>query len=256
MKKLLSLSVAGLLSLSLLAQPGKKPATQGKTNPHLNVFNLAVQSGDVSSAILALNYYIAEQGINTPYADTLAIMYMQAGAYPQCFYWSNIRLQMKPDDNRMMELKAICLDKLNQPKEAIDLFEKLFIKTKSPYHAYKLMELQYGIKRLAECIATANAAERLEYKPEMIMSYSVGEQLGRTYLQAGIFNVHGLALYDLDKKAEAKAYFEKAVSLDSNFVLARQNLEAMKIEANGGGKNVNPNNPGAGANPANKPNGQ
>ena len=149
-------------------------------------------------------------------------------------------------------MKGICLDKLQQPKESIAVFEKLFSKTQSPYHAYKLMELQYGIKRLAECVATANVAERLQYKPEFTMTYNVGEQVGRTYLQAGVYNIHALALYDLDKKAEAKTYFEKAIALDSNFVLARQNLEAIKtIEA--GGNKVNPNTPPA-ASPANKQN--
>jgi hypothetical protein len=109
------------------------------------------------------------------------------------------------------------------------------------------MELQYGIKRLAECLVTANAAEKLTYKPEMIMSYSVGDQVGRTYLEAGVLNIHGLTLYDLDKKAEAKVYFEKAVALDSNFILARQNLEAIKLEASGKANPVNPttNTPGA-----------
>ena len=95
------------------------------------------------------------------------------------------------------------------------------------------MELQYSIKRLAECIATALAAEKLQFKPEFTMTYNAGDQVGRTYLQAGIFNIHGIALYDLDRKAEGRAYFEKAVALDSNFVLARQNLDAVKtLEAN------------------------
>ena len=85
------------------------------------------------------------------------------------------------------------------------------------------------------------------------MTYNVGEQTGRTYLQAGIFNITGLTLYDLDRKAEAKLYFEKALALDSNFVLARQNLDAIK-SLESGKKNVNPagnNNPSS---PANKQN--
>ena len=138
-------------------------------------------------------------------------------------------------------MKGLSLEKLQQPKEAITAFEKLYAKTQNPYHAYKLMELQYSIKRLAECIATALSAEKLTYKPEYVMTYNVGEQVGRTYLQAGVFNIHGLALYDLDRKAEGKAYFERAVALDSNFVLARQNLEAIKTMENKGKINT-PNN--------------
>lgn len=252
MKKILIASVALFSATIIFAQTGKTVPPAAKSNPHLKAFNIAASSGDVNTAITALNYYIADQGNNTPYADTLAMLYMQQGAFAQCYYWANQRLQAKPDDNNLMEMKGICLDKLQQPKESIAVFEKLFSKTQSPYHGYKLMELQYSIKRLAECIATANVAERLQYKPEFTMTYNVGEQVGRTYLQAGVYNIHALALYDLDKKAEAKAYFEKAVALDSNFVLARQNLEAIKtIEA--GGNKVNPNNPPA-SSPANKQN--
>jgi len=237
MKKLTFLPVALLIACSALAQKPAPVAT--KSNPHLKVFYTAAESGDVNSGILALNYYITEQGSNNPYADTLAMLYMQQGSFAQCYYWADKRLKTNPANNVLLEMKGICLDKMQQPKEAIEVFEKLYSRTQSPYHAYKLMELQYSIKRLAECLVTANSAERLQYKPEYTMTYNVGEQVGRTYLQAGIFNIHALALYDLDKKAEAKVYFEKAVALDSNFVLARQNLEAIKSIESGGNK-VNP----------------
>ena len=235
-------------------QSAAAPAKANINNNHLKVFNLAIASGDATAATTALNYYLSEQGNNNVYADTLAMLYMQQGAFAQCYYWTNKRLEITPGDNTLLELKGISLDKLQQPKEAIDIFEKLFAKTKSPYHAYKLMELQYGIKRLAECLATAVEAEKLTYKPEFLMTYNVGQQTGRTYLQAGVFNIHALALYDLDKKAEAKTYFEKALALDSTFALAKQNLDAMKSIEAGGGKNVQPVNNQPSASPANKQN--
>jgi tetratricopeptide (TPR) repeat protein len=226
MKKFVFVSFALIAFASTQAQMSKAaPAAKGNAN--LKVFNQCIATGDINTAVIALNYYIAEVGTNTPYADTLAMMYMQTGSFAQCYYWADKRLVAKPEDNNLIELKAMCLDKLGEPKEAITLFEKLLLKTKSPYHAYKLMELQYGIKRLAECVATGNAAERLQYKPEYTMTYSIGEQTGRTYLQASMYNIQALALYDLDKKAEAKTYFQKALALDSNFALAKQNLAAV-----------------------------
>ena len=229
MKKLFLLAAVCFAVSVTSAQPGKTAAVAApKNNAHINVFNQALLSGDLETAVLALNYYIAEQKGNTPYADTLAMLYMQQGAFAQCYYWADKRLALKPEDVVLMEMKAVSLDKLQQPTEAITLFEKLFKKTQSPFHGYKLMELQYGLKRLIEAVATAQATEKLQFKPEYVMPYTVGQQTGRTYLQAGVYNIHALALYDLDKKAEAKAYFEKALALDSNFVLAKQNLEAMK----------------------------
>ena len=253
MKKVLLSSVSLLLCLIVLAQPNKTSAAAPKNNEHLKVFYLAVRSGDLNSSIVALNYYLADQGANNPYADTLAMLYMQQGSYAQSYYWADLRLKNNPEDNSLLEIKGYSLDKLQQPKEAISIFEKLYGKTKNPFHAYKLMELQYSIKRLAECDATANSAEKLQFKPEYVISYNVGDQTGRTYLQAGVYNIHALALYDLDRKAEAKAYFAKAVALDSNFVLARQNLEAVIAAEKGPGK-VNSNTPNQTSNPGNKQN--
>lgn len=229
----------------------KKIAPAPKSSIHLKAFNIAVSSGDIITAIASLNYYIAENGSDNNYADTLAMLYMQTNSVEQSYYWANKRLEKKPNDNALLELKGIALDKMQQQKQAIDIFEKLFSKTQSPYHAYKLMEMQYSIKRLAECLATAQQAEKLTYKPEYLMTYSAGQHTGRTYLQAGVYNIHALALYDLDKKAEAKTYFEKALALDSTFVLAKQNLETLNSLQTGNNK-LTPVNTPQSASPANK----
>lgn len=251
MKKFLFSILFTSASAMCIAQVAKTAAT--KTNNHLKVYNQALNIGDLNTAIIALNYYVAEQGSNNNYTDTLAILYMQQGSFAQSYYWADKRLVAKPGDASLLEIKGVSLDKLQQPKEAISVFETLFSKTKSPYHAYKLMELQYSIKRLAECVATGMAAEKLQYKPEYTMTYNVGEQTGRTYLQASMFNIQALALYDLDKKAEAKAYLQRALALDSNFVLARQNLSAILATENAPASKVNPQGSG-GASPANKQN--
>ena len=253
MKKLIFVCLIAFFCQTVVAQVTKPAPATVSGNAHIKVFKQAVNSGDITTGITALSYYVNDQGANSVYEDTLAMLYMQQNSYVQCYYWADKRLKLKPDDLVLMEMKGICLDKLNQPKEAITIFEKLYAKTKSPYHAYTLMELQYSIKRLAECLATAGSTEKLVFKPEYVMTYNVGEQTGRTYLQAGIFNITGLTLYDLDRKAEAKLYFEKALALDSNFVLARQNLDAIK-SLESGKNNVNPagiNNPSS---PANKQN--
>ena len=253
MKKLIFVCLIAFFCQTVVAQVTKPAPATVSGNAHIKVFKQAVNSGDITTGITALSYYVNDQGANSVYEDTLAMLYMQQNSYVQCYYWADKRLKLKPDDLVLMEMKGICLDKLNQPKEAITIFEKLYAKTKSPYHAYTLMELQYSIKRLAECLATAGSTEKLVFKPEYVMTYNVGEQTGRTYLQAGIFNITGLTLYDLDRKAEAKLFFEKALALDSNFVLARQNLDAIK-SLESGKNNVNPagiNNPSS---PANKQN--
>lgn len=202
-----------------------KPRQAG--NDHLAVFNQAVAVNDLVTATIALNYLVAGSGSNTPYADTLAMLYLQQGMYAQCQYWTELRLAKTPDNRTLQEMKAVCLEKTGRTKEAIALYEQLFTSGRNPYHAYQLMELQYGIKRLAECIETGREAEKLVFKPEYRMTYTIGKQTGSTFLEAGIYNIHALALYDLGNKVESKKYLEKALMLDSTFALARQNLNAL-----------------------------
>lgn len=228
------------LSQILFAQTKKTELKSVKSNQNLEVYNLTLSAGDLGSAIVALNYYLNEKGENTPYTDTLALLYMQQGLYPQCLYWAEKRLKTNPENISLLEMKGVCLDKLHQQKEAIDIFEPLFKKTQNPYYGYKLLELQYNIKRLNECLATAEAAEKLTYKPEYTMMYNYGEQTGRTYLQAGVYNIHGLALYASDQKESAKKYFEKALALDSSFALAKENLQTILSMEKGKGNNSSP----------------
>lgn len=86
------------------------------------------------------------------------------------------------------------------------------------------------------------------------MTYTAGQQTGRTYLQAGIYNIHALVLYDLDKKAAARTYFEKALALDSTFVLAKQNLQTLQSIETGEAKKMQQGNIPAQSAPAIKQN--
>ncbi len=246
MKKIVFASFVTMFCSVAIAQTA---VSKTNASQHLKVFNQAAKTGDMATGILALNYYILEPGANALYEDTLAMMYMQSSSFVQAYYWAEKRLAVNANDLTLLEIKGVCLSKLQQPKEAIAVFEKLYSKTKSPFHAYKLMDLQYSIKRLAECLGTAMSTDQLEFKPDYVVNYNAGDEVGRTYLQAGIHNIRALALYDLDKKVEAKSYFEKALALDSNFVLAKQNIEAMNTIANEANK-VNTNNNTNPASPA------
>ena len=126
----ISLLVPSLVS----AQSKKTTVATPKTSQHLNVFEQAVKAGDANTAIIALNYYLTEQVGYNNYVDTLAMLYMQQGAIGQCYYWVQKSLQAKPDDTNILELKGICLEKLQQPKEAIELFEKLTGANFQPQH--------------------------------------------------------------------------------------------------------------------------
>ena len=91
MKKIVSVSFCVLLSVLCFSQAGKKLPAASSSNAHLKVFDLALSTGDINTAITALNYYITDQGAGNKYVDTLAMLYMQQGAFAQCLFWADKR---------------------------------------------------------------------------------------------------------------------------------------------------------------------
>ena len=86
MKKIIFLSIISVLCGVANAQVNKAKSPAPKNNAHLKVFYQSISSGDITTGISALNYYISEQGANSAYEDTLAMLYMQQGSFVQCYY--------------------------------------------------------------------------------------------------------------------------------------------------------------------------
>src|SRR5689334_7409996 len=104
MKRIVFVSLVCFLAANSFAQSGKAtPAASA--NSHIKVFKQAIGSGDLTTAITALSYYVADQGANTVYEDTLAMLYLQQNSYGQCFYWADKRLKVKPEDLSLIEMK-------------------------------------------------------------------------------------------------------------------------------------------------------
>ena len=145
---MLSVLLGVVLCVSAFSQVNKNVPVTAKSNPHLKVFDMALVTGDVNTAITALNYYITEQGSNNPYADTLAMLYMQQGSFAQCYYWADKRLAAKPDDNGLLEMKGICLEKLNDYDNALAAYVELtYSYPKSPLVSDAIIRLgQYFYK--------------------------------------------------------------------------------------------------------------
>ncbi len=217
----------------------------GSFNPknHLQVYRNAVSCGDYTTAIVALNYVVVESK-NGQYSDSLAYLYYFSNNYYQSIYWCTEALKHKVNDIGLLELKAMCLKQTKQIFKAIEIYEQLVNISPSPVFAFNLIELQYMAKRLYECLITTNTVETLSFKNDMIYSYKVDEN--RTYstpLKAAFYNYKGLVFFELKDSQQAKIAFEMALSIDSNFLLAKNNLNAVSNGGNSGNRNSSNNIP-------------
>jgi tetratricopeptide (TPR) repeat protein len=90
---------------------------------------------------------------------------------------------------------------------------------------YKLAVCQYGLKRNAESMANVDRilGDKKATDQKITITYETSSQ--DVPVLAAALNVGGIILIDEKKLEDAKLYFESALKLDPNFVLAQNNLQ-------------------------------
>ncbi|MFV0573328.1 MAG: hypothetical protein ACK5M1_13005 [Xanthomarina gelatinilytica] len=160
--------------------------------------------------------------------DTLAYLYMNEGKFVQAL--NTIGVDLMADDSDMaVEIKAVSLKSLNQPKLAVKQFEELFKRTQNVTLAYELAELYLHNQNLEE------ASKQVEYgllhvQDNMKKTYYESQQPYQVPLKAGFLYLKGLIVFNQDKETNidtAVTYFEQALTIAPNFNLAYVSRNAL-----------------------------
>ncbi len=222
----------------------KKPAPTVPANPNstfserdtipldIKIYKTAILFGDYEVARNAVFALITKYPARIDYLDTLARIYFSTGAYSQALLSANIYLERDPQSIPMMELSAICQGAINNHKESLEMYEKLYAKTKSIYHAYQIAVLQYTLKRLGECEITVNQVISDPKSAGDKININIDQQNSQEVpLAAAALNLRGVLQKELNKPDKAKEDFEAALKIFPEFALAKNNLESMKAPA-------------------------
>ncbi len=166
--------------------------------------------------------------------DTLAYLYANGNRHLQALNTIGIE-RADTDSDLAIEVKAVSLKALNQPKRALEQYEALFVRKSNPFIAYEVadLKLQLGdIPGASEKIAYGiqNATDDMKYGYyESQNPYEVPIKAGFTYLK-------GLAAFNTNKDDidAAVAIMDEALKIAPNFnlaVISRQALLNRKKEA-------------------------
>lgn len=182
--------------------------------------------GDVNGVINALTHL----NVLTPSQerrDTLAYIYANNNQHMQALNTIGIE-KVEGDSDLSVQVKAISLKALNQPKRALEQFEVLFKRTPNPYLAYELADLK--IQTGDNTGATGN----IEYgitnaKDDMKYAFYERQQPYETSLKAAFLHLKGLMKYNMDKNDidGAVALIDEALKIDPNFNLASLSKQAL-----------------------------
>ncbi len=229
-KKIQLVVLFTLSGICAIAQGNSKIATPPglDNNINLKVYQQAVGLGDYATAVHAVHYLIAGDPVKyANWVDTLAVLYLQEGAYQQAYIISNQQVATKGYTEMRMQVKAISAKNLQQPVEAIDAYKILFDKTARPGYGFEELQLEYGIRRLGETVATGN--KLLQVIPAgdstiVTMAKMDGKTAQQVTLKAAVHNLLGLAYIDLKDKDDAVAQLNEALKETPDFEQAKNNL--------------------------------
>ncbi|MBD0779252.1 hypothetical protein HPE56_15735 [Maribacter sp. ANRC-HE7] len=165
--------------------------------------------------------------------DTLAYIYANNNQHMQALNTIGIE-KNESDSDLAVQVKAISLKAINQPKRALEQLEILNKRTPNVYLAYELADLKIQTGDNLGAITNidygiANAKDDMKY------AFYERQQPYEASLKAAFMHLKALTIYNQDKTKidEAIAMIDKALTIDPNFNLAslsKQALESRKAE--------------------------
>jgi len=181
--------------------------------------------GDVNGVINAITH-LNVISPSQDRRDTLAYIYANNNQHLQAL--NTIGIEKNDSDSDLsVQVKAISLKALNQPKRALEHFEVLFTRNQNPFLAYELADLKIQTGDIA------GAEKNIEYglantKDDMKHAFYERQQPYEASLKAAFYHLKGLMQFNKDKNIDASiALIDEALKIDPNFNLASLSKQAL-----------------------------
>lgn len=187
--------------------------------------------GDVQGVVNAMTHLnVLEPSVAR--RDTLAYIYANNEMHLQAL--NLLGIELDPNDSDLaLQVKALSLKALNQPKRALDQFQALFKRTPNAYLAYELADLKIQLGENAGALldidyGVQNATDEMKY------AFYERQQPYEVPLKAALIHLRGLAQYGMNRNniEKAIASFDEALALAPNFNLASLSKQALEGRKN------------------------
>lgn len=193
------------------------------------IMKQALAYGDAGIATNSLYNIIAKEGTNSTYKDSLAYLYFSGRKYSSCFMVCTDILSRDGNKQDILEMQAVSLENLGVFDKSAQVYAKLVSKSNNNYHAYKLANLYFAQKKFNESYNAIKKAQELKDEGTIKVTYAVNKNYNQQVpLLAAISNLKGLIEFEQGNMELAKASFQKAIDIDPEFKMAKENLEAAK----------------------------
>ncbi|MCH7524949.1 MAG: hypothetical protein IIC74_08065 [Bacteroidetes bacterium] len=190
------------------------------------------KQGDVQGVINALTH-LNVLSPNKGRLDTLAVLYMNNNKHIQALNTIGIELNAT-DSDMAVEVKAISLQAINQPKRAIEQFEELFKRSPSAMIAYELADLKTQLND--DLGATLHITYGIaNSKAEVMRTFYETQTPYQVPIKAAFLYLKGLIKFKENKELNidsAVTILDEALQVAPNFNLAQISKDALLARKN------------------------
>jgi hypothetical protein len=221
--KQITIAIALVCSVSVFAQ------SNADLKSHFERFYLEMKKqGDIQGVINAMTHLnILEPSVAR--RDTLAYLYLSEGKSMQAL--NTIGVEKNADDSDMnVEVKALALKNLNQPKMALEHYEVLYNRKPNVYLAYEMVDMKIQTNDLVGARENLNYA-KANVTDDMKRAFYETQQPYETSMKAALNYIDGLLTFTEDKNANMDAALKlmnDALAIDPNFNLAKVSRQALE----------------------------
>ena len=217
-----------ILLLVVLASMNTNAQTKTELQKHFEAYYKQMKKqGDVQGVINAMVHLDVLKPTQAR-KDTIAYLYVSEGMNVEAL--NTIGIEKNASDSDLnVEVKALALKSLNQPKRALEHYEVLFSRKPNPYLSYEIADLKIQLQDFA------GAKTSIEYglanvKDDMKQAFYETQQPYETSLKAAFMYLKALVIYNEDttnNTEAALAQLNHALAIDPNFNLAKISKDAL-----------------------------
>jgi tetratricopeptide (TPR) repeat protein len=213
-----------IIAITLLA--GIASCNQGPNNSsaaYEGMLSKSYQIKDYQTAITAIHLLLQQDSSQRQYLDSLPELYVAVRNMDAAEYYTDLALKNKPSDEKLMQLKSLCLENKGDFEGTLDLLNKLYVSTQKITYLFQVTALQLqggdmdnakkGIKSLEEKMATS--------KDSVDFMLSATEKQ-KVPLKAAVYHLKAYSLAQNRDLMGAKGYWEKALGEYPQFMAARE----------------------------------
>ncbi|MEP2026884.1 MAG: hypothetical protein ABJH98_08865 [Reichenbachiella sp.] len=192
---------------------------------NVTIYQLAMQFNDPPVARMALYNLLFYSNNQTAVLDSLAYMYYDLNQMPSVALVTRENLKINPDNQVALELGAIAFNQLGAKDQALENYEKLFLKNNDSRTLYQIASMQFELKRFTESSTSADILLKRSDIDELKMSFSKLDKTKQEVpMRAAILNIKGLLAQEKGEIQKAKELFLEALNVAPGFELAQANL--------------------------------